>query len=234
MKAIFVAGTDTGIGKTLITGLLARYLSMCGYRVVTQKWIQCGGERFPADIREHLKLMGRSRREIKKYLPLICPYILKFPASPHLAAKKEKRKIDPNIIKRAYRSLRRDFDYLIIEGTGGLLVPYHGKKLIIDIARELRLPVLLVAANKLGAINHTLLACEAIRKRKMKLFGIIFNAQKEKTDPCILKDNPQICKQITRENISGVLGRIRDTEKLYKQFVPIAKNIIRGPTSTTC
>lgn len=200
MKAIFVTGTDTGIGKTLIIGLLARQLMESGYNVITQKWIQSGKTK---DINTHLKLMGISKKTVKKYLPFMEPYSFKFPASPHLAAKLEKRTINTKKIKKSFKVLQKQFDFVIVEGTGGALVPYNKKKLVIDIARELNMPVLIVVGNKLGAINHTLLTIEAIKKRKMPILGIIFNNIDKRANKVILQDNVKIIKKLTGERVLG-------------------------------
>lgn len=228
MKAIFVTGTDTGIGKSVITGLLARFLSDRGLRVITQKWIETGVKGFSGDISTHLKLMRKTKKYIKDYLPHVLPYSFTFPSSPHLAARLEKRKINESKIKKSVKFLSDKFDFVIIEGTGGALVPINKKRLVIDMAKDMDLPVLIVANNKLGAINHTLLTVEAIRKRGMKIMGIIFNNQASKEDKVILKDNPRIVGKLTKERAFGVLPRIKNKNKLYKAFVPIAKGIVRG------
>lgn len=171
MPVIFVAGTDTGVGKTVVTKLLARYLSDRGYKVAAQKWVETG--------------VARSR----------ALYSFKLAASPHLAAKGEGKKIDVAKIKKALKTLSQKYDFVIVEGTGGLLVPLDGKTLFIDIVQRLKLPVVLVAANKLGAINHTLLTLEALRARKIETLGVIFNNVSNRENPIILKDNPMIVKK---------------------------------------
>lgn len=225
MKAVFVTGTDTGIGKTIVSGLLARYFLSMGYRVVTQKWIQTGGGDFSEDIEQHLKLMKKKKEYVKGYMPYINPYTFKFAASPHLAASLEKRKVNVNKIKNSFRFLLKEFDFTIVEGIGGALVPFTRKRLVIDIAGELKLPVLIVAGNKLGAINHTLLTIEAIKARGMKISGVIFNNLKESVNSVILKDNPEIVEALTGEKIYGVLPWLRNREALYKVFRPIAGSI---------
>lgn len=226
-RGIFIAGTDTEVGKTVVSGLLARHLLDKGYDVVTQKWIQTGSEGFPEDIDVHLKFMGRKRVEIDSYLNHIAPYVFKFPSSPHLAASLEKRKIRINKIKESFNLLSKKFDIVIVDGIGGVLVPVNRKKLLIDIVKELELPVLIVVKNKLGAINHTLMTVEAIRARNIKILGIIFNRQNKKEDETILKDNPKIIKAISSENILGNLSWEKDKKKLCESFVPIGDEIIR-------
>ena len=224
-KAFFITGTDTGVGKTVVAGLFARYLSEKGYRAITQKWVQTGSKGFSEDLDTHLRLMKKKREDIASYLPSAVAYNFKFACSPHLASRLEKRKISPARIKRSFESLSNAFDFVIIEGVGGLLVPITRKRLLIDIAKELNLPVLIVAQNKLGAINHTLLTIEALRARQMSLLGIVFNSAQKKENQIILKDNPGIIRALTGENIFGSLPWMKEQESLYKAFIPMGNKI---------
>ena len=228
MRGIFVTGTDTGVGKTIITGLLGRYLLNKGYKVITQKWIQTGcRDSLAADIKLHLKIMHRGKNDLDGYSGLISPYVFKTPGSPHLASQIENRIINPDKIKESFRLLSRHFDFTIAEGIGGVLVPFNKKRLVIDIVRELDLAVLVVAQNKLGAINHTLLTIEALEKRKIKILGIIFNNPK-KEDKRIVKDNPLIIKALANQKVFGTLPWIERYEKLYARFIPIANKIYKS------
>ena len=225
MKAVFVTGTDTEVGKTLVTGLLARRLLDKGYHAITQKWIQTGTRNLPTDIAVHLKLMGRKIEDVEKYLPYIAPYTFQLAASPHLAANLEKRKISTTRIKSSFRTLSKKYDFVIVEGLGGVLVPFNRKKLVIDIAKELALPVIIVAKNRLGAINHTLLTIEALRSRHMKILGVMFNGQNEKESEVVLEDNPKIIKALTGEKVLGNLPWLKDPDLLYKAFIPVGDKI---------
>jgi len=225
MNALFVTGTDTGVGKSLVTGLLARYLSEKGLRVVTQKWIQTGSADCQ-DINVHLKLMGASAKKLRTSHGLVCPYRFLLPASPHLAARYEGKRIDAGRIKKSFNLLKRSFDFVIVEGVGGALVPVNGHDLTIDIARQLNLPALIVVQNKLGAINHTLMTVEVLKSRKMRILGILFNNYKDQ-DARILKDNPQIIKKLTRQKILGHLPWEKNTGLLYKKMIPIARRIFK-------
>jgi dethiobiotin synthetase len=226
VKAVFVTGTDTEIGKTLVAGLLARYLCDKGYRAITQKWIQTGTGSFPTDIAVHLKLMGRKVDDVEEHLPAMAPYEFQLAASPHLAAGVEKKKISAARIKRSFQTLSKKYDFVIVEGVGGVLVPFNRKKLVIDIARELALPVVIVVQNKLGAINHALLTIEALRARNMKILGLVFNAWNEKEDRIILEDNPKIIKALTGEKILGQLPWSEEPDLLRKAFFPVGDKII--------
>ena len=170
--------------------------------------------------------MKKTRSDIADYSSSVAPYIFKFASSPHLASIREKKKIDPSVIKKSFRSLSGRFDFVIVEGIGGIMVPFNKKSLVIDIAKELDLPVIIVAQNRLGAINHTLLTVEAVRARRMKLLGIIFNNTSREKSTIILKDNLRIIKALTGEEILGSLPRKRSAEALYKAFKPIGKKLL--------
>ena len=220
MGGVFITGTDTGVGKTIVTGLLARYLLDKGNKVITQKWIQTGCKDFAhSDVTIHQHLMGQ-----KSKAGNVLPYMFKFPASPHLAAEIEKRRITPSKIKRYYKRLEEKFDFVLVEGVGGALVCFDRKNLVIDIAKELNLPVLVVAQNKLGAINHTLLSIEALKKRNFKILGIVFNNLKNE-NARILKDNLKVVKKLSKVRVFGALLWDKKLNKLYDGFLPIGKKI---------
>ena len=206
MKSIFIAGTDTGVGKTVITGLLARCLIERGYSVVTQKWVQTGSSQ---DIDIHLKMMDRRRRDYARHLNSMVPYSFKVASSPHLAAKMEGKRLSIDRINRSFEALRRDFDFVLVEGTGGLSVPLNKKMLLIDLVKRLRIPVLLVSENRLGTINHTVLSIEALKSRGIKILGIIFNTLSNNIDNRILRDNPEIVRALTGINILGILPYLK-------------------------
>lgn len=189
MQGIFITGTDTGVGKTVVTGLLERYLAENNYKVLTRKWVA-----------------------------------FKTPCSPHLASRLEKRRVNPAKIIKNFKNLSGEADFVIVEGTGGALVPYSRKGLIIDMAKKAGLPAIIVSRNKLGAINHTLLTIEALRSRKIRILGIIFN-NLNKQDKRILEDNPRIVRTLSAEKIFGALPKINNKDKLYKKFIPIGRRI---------
>lgn len=227
MRSVFIAGTDTGVGKTIVAGSLAYYLEKKGLRVITQKWVQTGsGGELSGDIKTHLTIMGKSEQDILKYRNAVSPYVFNLAASPHLASRLSHRPIKEQKIKKAFDELRQAFDYVVVEGTGGVLVPFNEKCFLIDIAKDLKIPVLLVAENKLGAIHATLAALEALRSKKMKVLGVVFkNARK--CDKKILEDNPLIIKKIGKVRVFGVLPWQKTRIEARERFAPIAKNIMK-------
>lgn len=208
VKTIFVAGTDTGVGKTIVSGLLARYLLKKGYRTAMQKWVKTGC------------------RSLTKTKDAFLPYKFKFPASPHLAAGLERRRINADKIIKSTKTLSRRFDFVIVEGIGGLMVPLNEKMLLIDMVEVLKIPVLLVAANKLGAINHTLLSIEALKARKINLIGVIFNNLFRKENSLILKDNPEIIKKFSGIRTLGILPYAKNILTLQNRFAKIGEKIV--------
>lgn len=206
MKAIFIAGTDTGVGKTIVTGILARRLMEKGYSVVTQKWIQTGPS---SDIDIHLKLMGKRKTDYARHLRSMNPYSFKSASSPHLASMLERRSIRIDRIKKSLKDLSGHFDFVLVEGSGGLLVPLTRNILLIDLVKRLRMSVLLVAENKLGAINHTLLSIEALKARNINILGVIFNTRSDSVDWRILKDNPNITRRLSGIEVLAVLPYLK-------------------------
>lgn len=225
MRAIFICGTDTGVGKTVVVGLLFKYLLEKGINVATQKWIQTGCSAYPLDVAQHLALALKSKKEIKNNLHLINPYCFKLPVSPHLASKIEGRRVDKKKIEKSLKALLKKNDFVVIEGIGGALVPLNGNTLVIDLVKKLKIPVLLVAANKLGCINHSLLTIEALRKRGIKIKGIIFNNMSKRQNKLIAKDNPMIVEKFSKIKVLGVLPYSKDVNKLPRHFKNIARRL---------
>jgi dethiobiotin synthetase len=227
MRAIFVAGTDTGVGKTIITGCLAKYFKELGFNIVTQKWIQTGCKSsFSQDIKLHLKIMNCNASGIEQYIPFISPYTFKHASSAHLSSRIENKRININKIIKSFRFLTKVFDFVIVEGLGGVLVPISRKHLAIDMVKRLDLAVLLVAENRLGAINHTLLTIEALNSRKIKILGLVFNNLK-KDNKLILEDNPRIIRAFSKQRVFGILSREPTYKKIYERFVPIGNRIFK-------
>ena len=150
---IFITGTDTNIGKTIVSSWLCTHSGFDYY-----KPIQTGGD-LDRDCLQVHQLSG-----VKIHAE---SYLLQDPVSPHLAASKEDVEIDLEKI------ILPKVDNLIIEGAGGVLVPLNDKALMIDLIKWLNIPVIVVARTSLGTINHTLLTLEALRMREIPILGVI-------------------------------------------------------------
>jgi dethiobiotin synthase len=166
MKAIFVTGTDTDVGKTVISGGLIRMLE--GYRKAAYwKPVQTG------------TLVSEDRRDLMELtqLPeerfLHSAYVFPDPVSPHLAAARWKKTIDPSLLVETFHRHAASVETLVVEGAGGVLVPLNDDTLIVDLIGQMKVPCLLVVEDKLGAINHSLLSLEALRRRDIDCLGFV-------------------------------------------------------------
>lgn len=185
-NVIFLSGIGTDIGKSYATAWYALYLRKQGRNVITQKFIQTGCEEESVDILIHRKLMKLPMQTVDK-LHVTAPIILSYPASPHLAAILDQTEIDLGKAKEATELLLKQYDTVIIEGAGGLMVPVSEDYLTIDYVTENKLPLAFVTHGGLGSISDTLLALEAIRHRGIKLSALIYNPFFDK-DPIIAGD----------------------------------------------
>lgn len=178
---IFVTGTDTGVGKTIAAATLARLLRVNGINVGVMKPVTSGcsddnGVLISDDALLLCEAAGITCSED------VAPYCLREPLAPAEAAKIDGVRIDFARIKESYQRLTAIYDYVIVEGAGGLMVPLSGGLLIADLARELDLPLLVVARPGLGTINHTVLTCFAAQQMGLTVAGVIINGMPENPD----------------------------------------------------
>ena len=225
MKGVFVTGTDTGVGKTVVCGLLAGFLRGSGVRVVSQKWVQTGCEGDPEDLSTHWMLSGSPGPPEGEALDDLCPYRFRLPASPHLAAAREGRRVEASVIEAAYRRLSAKYDAVLVEGAGGFLVPLAEGLLTGDLVAALGLPVLVVVGNRLGCVNHALLTVEAVRRRGVPLLGLVFNRTERSagTEPEVLSDNPRAVAEASGAPVLGELPFLPDRKRGAEAFAPIGE-----------
>jgi len=221
LNPVFIAGTDTGVGKTLTAGLLADYLAKKSIDVITQKWVQTGCDNLAAcDVAVHRELMG-ARGAI---VPEQVPYSFKGAFSPHLAAALEGAAINIEKIKADFEALKHKHQSVVVEGVGGVFVPFNDFKLVLDLVVRLKFPAVVVVKNHVGAINHALLTLEYLKVRKVKVLGLIFNDAPGE-DRRVLEDNPRIINKISMCPVLGRLPFNKDTAALKNAFAPVGEKI---------
>lgn len=213
---VFVAGIDTGVGKTAATGMMARYLAERGRTVITQKLAQTGCDEQSEDIVAHRRLMGCGLLPEDRQ-GLTCPYCFRYPASPHLAAALEGRAIDIEVIRRATETLGAAFDWVVVEGVGGLCVPLTDDMTVLDHIAAQRYPVVLVTSPVLGSINHTLLSLEALQRRAVPVLGLVYNRAFE-ADPVIAEDSRRVFRRALARR--GYPDRIVDLPRIAAGAIP--------------
>lgn len=209
---IFITGTDTGVGKTVVAAGLAMVLRDRGFKVGVMKPVATGcdggtdGRLISYDA---VYLWEAAENE---YPSLTSPSRYRNPLAPHVAAGIEKREVDLKNIHKAYRELQRHYDFMIVEGIGGLLVPFTKNYFVANLVRDFRLPLLIVARGSLGTINHTLLTVDAALIRGFDIRGIIFNRISTVNSSLAEMTNPKTVHELTDIPILGSLPEIEGLE----------------------
>jgi len=173
-RVLFISGIDTDIGKTIATGVYAKKLMQEGFSVITQKMVQTGVQGISSDIIQHRKIQGIPLTQ-EDYDGTTCPYIFPYPCSPHLAAKLAEAEINENNITQATATLQKKYDYVLIEGAGGLCVPYYQQRTTLDYIKAQNYPLILVTSGRLGSINHTLLSLMACKQQQIFVHTVLYN-----------------------------------------------------------
>ena len=189
---LFITGTDTEVGKTTIARAIIRAGLKKGIKIGVMKPVETGcieegGVLIPQDAKSLKESAG-----IDHPLDLINPYRFAMPVSPHIAARSSSTAIVPDVIIDCFNRIKKDVDFCVVEGAGGVLVPLSPKFLTIDLIKLMNIEVVVVARDKLGTINHTLLTLEALRRRGIKIKGVILNRTTKDLGPDSLTNKESI------------------------------------------
>ena len=195
--AIFITGTDTGVGKTFFACGLAGLLESYGYRVGVMKPVETGcavrdGALYPEDAWLLTAASGCAET-----IERICPYRLPEPLAPSIAAERAGVRIDIDRLLTVLEEIKGAHDITLVEGAGGLMVPIVPSYTFADFARVAKLPVMVVAANQLGVINHLLLTLEHASCKGLTLFGYVLNR---------VSNEPSLAAETNREVLLGLTG----------------------------
>ncbi len=235
-KGIFIIGTDTEVGKTVVTGALANSLYKKGVPINVFKPFATGAV-FEKDLGWYsedalfLKKSSHSEQPLKN----INPVLLKTPLAPAASSVIDKIKIKISEAENVILGSIACKKFTIIEGVGGLLVPITAKIILADFIEKFNLPVILVARSALGTINHTLLTINELNKRKIKLLGIIFNRNNnsgelnlaEETSPSFIKKYAEFQNFGYFENIEKFNDDINNPDKIFASEQKSIKMIIK-------
>ncbi len=220
-KGIFIVGTDTTVGKTVVTFALATLLKDKGIDVGIMKPIQCAGD----DSRFLKKSLG-----LEDDLKLINPYYLKHPLAPLVAFGLEKTKFSKQRIIKAFERLKEKHEFIIIEGLGGLLVPIAKGYFVSDLVRDLDIPAVVVGRLGLGTINHTLLTLSQAQEQGIDVLGVILSKTSKETE-LSQRTNPQTLQKLTKVKLLGVLPNFTKIDQktiLKSKFRIDIKTLIKG------
>ena len=196
-KGIFITGTDTGVGKTLLAASLAAFLRDRGYRVGVMKPAETGCPESDGTLIPQDALRLKEAAGCAEPIETICPYSFAEPLAPSIAAERSNRKIDVDLLLSTYGEISAKYDVTLVEGAGGLMAPLLPSYTYADFARVLKLPVLVVAANKLGVINHLLLTLEHAGCRGLKVLGYVLNR---------ISNENSLAAETNREVLFGLTG----------------------------
>lgn len=200
IKGVYVIGTNTDVGKTFVSGLILKALREEKINAIYYKAVLSGAKRegeklIPLDCREVIKISGLCEREEN-----MVSYILEHPYSPHLAKEVEKVYISFNKIKEDYKKLKEKYEFIVCEGSGGIVCPISlkgsHKIMLEDIVEEFNLPIILVSNSSLGAINSTVLTVNYLKNIGLSVHCIVLNNFCENN--IIHRDNKKTIKLLTK------------------------------------
>ncbi len=170
-RGVFITGTDTGVGKTLVATAIVRALAASGLRVAGMKPVASGAERGPGGLRNADALALAATANVAAPYETLNPYCFEPPIAPHIAAREAGVAVDIHRVRSHFQELARQADFVVVEGAGGWQVPISGTQTLADLALALETPVILVIGLRLGALNHALLSAESIASRGARLAG---------------------------------------------------------------
>ncbi|KGM95521.1 dethiobiotin synthetase [Clostridium novyi A str. 4552] len=215
-NGIFIVGTDTDIGKTFVTGGILYLLRKNGvnasyFKAALSGAIKENKRLIPGDTKFVSDLSG-----LNEEYSFLTPYVFETAVSPHLASKIENIPIDLKIIKNSYLRVKEKYDYIVAEGSGGIICPIidDGKSTLLleDIIKLLHLDTLLVASAGLGSINHTVLTVKYMENVGLNIKGIIVNGYDENN--ICHRDNVKMIKKLTGKDIVALVPNIKENDNV--------------------
>lgn len=239
-RGLFITGTGTGVGKTVITAGIVRWLRGSGIDAIPVKPVQTGGVSVKGglvapDLDFCLSTAGMQTSECK--IELMAPYIYAPACSPHLAGRIKGEYPKIAHIQTCLEALLLCHDMVVVEGAGGIMVPLDEQATMLDLMELLGFPVVLVAHTGLGTINHSLLSVQALRTVGLKVLGVVFNEVEPGSpeDDYIKKDNIETVARLGNVHVLGnvthLAGLCPNNQDLWNQFekdMPGMQKIIKG------
>ncbi|MDF0644162.1 MAG: dethiobiotin synthase [Nitrospira sp.] len=215
-SGVFITGTDTGVGKTVVTAALTVHMKRKGAAVGVMKPIETGIMTSRLAQSDAARLQAVT--ECDDALGAICPFQFELPLAPLAAARAERRQIDLGVIQKVYRLLSRRYEYVVIEGVGGVHVPLGPRIEVLDLIARLKFPVVVVGRTALGGINHALLTVEALRRRRIPVAAVMLNQTKPARSKLDRLQERTTVEILRKQAGVPVLGPLPYRSELSKQF----------------
>lgn len=207
-----MTGTDTGVGKTVVSAALANWFGRRGIRVGVCKPIATGCERrregLVSEDAEFLAHCANARQP----LDLVCPQRYAEPLAPAVAAQRANQPVDWTVVQRAMDLIAQESDRMVIEGVGGVMVPLDDRHTVLDLMIWLGLPAVVVARASLGTINHTLLTIQALRKASIQIAGVVINGYPAESPGLAEETNPKVIERWGKVKILCILPQIQQLQ----------------------
>lgn len=223
MKSYFITGTDTGVGKTMVTSCIAFLLKGRGIDVGIMKPIATGDER-----------KGRFRSEDVEMLydasgvtdseSTINPVFLPIPASPYDAAKTLGLEIDMGTVFEKFEMLKKSHQMVLVEGIGGLMVPISKEYFVADMIKQMELEAIIVTRSALGTLNHTIMTAEMCKKYGIPIKGLVINYHNDKGSVAE-RSAPSTLHEITGLPILGTMPFVKDCQKVEEMARVLEKSL---------
>ncbi len=226
-NGIFIAGTDTGIGKTIIAGGIAAALKSRGIDIGVMKPFETGISKLNGAWKLQDGAFLKKSAGVKDPDELITPFCFEKPLAPYVAANLENVQIDLNKVHQAFNELLSRHSLVVVEGAGGLIVPIKKKYFYANLARDLNLSVIIVVRPGLGSINHTLLTTKAAQSYGLRVIGIIFNNYSNCHYGTAEKTNPEAIEELSNIPVLGEMPFLSNLS-LGSLVRTIGKNINVG------
>ena len=223
---VFITGTDTGVGKTVVTAALALHLKRRGLTVGVMKPIETGvsaGGEARSDA-------GRLRSivESEETWGAICPYSFELPLAPLTAAQLTGLSINPGTISKIYRLLCSRYECMVVEGVGGVQVPITRSDNVLSLIKHLRLPVIVVGRSGLGGINHALLTVEALRRQKIRMIALVLNRTHPVRSALARVQERSTVEILRKQSGIPVIGPLPYEPGLQSRFRPAVLHLARS------
>lgn len=217
IPGLFITGTDTGVGKTVIAAAIASSLKQSGQRVAVRKPAATGCvHRREGLVSEDAEFLAH-HADSPDPLDLICPQRFAEPLAPSVAAERAGTQLDWSSIDRSLKLMSDHADVMIVEGVGGVMVPMDEKHFVVDMARWLGIPAIVVARAGLGTINHTLLSIKALKDVGVRVAGVVINQYPSDGATAAEETNP---RQIEKLGKAPVLCLVPQTKEALMPVIP--------------
>jgi dethiobiotin synthetase len=202
-QGLFITGTDTGVGKTVVTAAILVWLRHRGLKTGVMKPIETGVDSRCSSAANSDALFLMECSGLEDALAEVCPIRLKAASSPYQAGLIENRTLRPEAILSAYRTLSEKYDWMVVEGLGGVRVPITRDYEVVDLIRDLGLPAVVVARYQLGTLNHTLLTVDMLKQNGIPVRGVVFNSIGPGVPDAIEQDQPRLIEELSGTKVLG-------------------------------